>query len=232
MVPNWKGGMDSFDPHFLMFFFVAFTSIINLCLADCGNLQDVCPAATNEEQTIFINGIPCKNPADIMAHDFKNMELSKASATDKISQSSMKIVTAVEFPGLNTLGLSTGRTDINVDGIVPIHYHPRATEMIYVTQGVVVAVFLDTRNQLFQKLLNVGDVFVFPKSLFHYCLNRGSDVAIFLSVFNSQSPGLEPGTASPLAATTDSLHNLIPLSASQAHDITNFTLPALDSIFS
>ncbi|KAF7834144.1 germin-like protein subfamily 3 member 4 [Senna tora] len=234
MVPKWKVEMDSFaPPHFLIFFFVVFTSI-NVFLVDCENLQDTCPTATTETQTTFFNGLPCKKPTDIAAHDFKNQDLTNAGSTINIYRSSMKIVTAVEFPGLNTLAISTGRTDIGVDGRVPLHYHPRATEMIYVTKGVVLAGFLDTQNQLFQTFLNVGDVFVIPKGLFHFCLNRGAEVATFLSVFNSQSPGLGSVTSSPSETTIDSLHKLIPLSASQVHDITNtnFTFPALDSIFS
>ncbi|KAK7282327.1 hypothetical protein RIF29_11004 [Crotalaria pallida] len=172
---------------FLMLFFVSFTRIQQVCSADCDNLQDTCPSGS---PTIFINGVPCKNPSNTTAQDFKTTELSKAGPRDAFG-SSMNIVTASKFPGLNTLGLSIGRIDIEVDGMVNFHNHPRATEMIFVKEGMLEATFLDTKNQVFQKSLKAGDVFVLPKGLFHFFLNRGSGVATVFSVFNSQNPGLE-----------------------------------------
>ena len=137
----------------LIFFFVVFITSIEVCVGDCDNLQDTCPSASSEEQGIFINGLPCENPSEIAPHNFKNMDFGKAGSTDNIARSSMKIISASEFPGLNTLGLSIGRTDIGVDGMVQPHHHPRATEMIFVVEGVVVAGFLDTQNKIFQKLI-------------------------------------------------------------------------------
>ncbi|KAK4256803.1 hypothetical protein QN277_006482 [Acacia crassicarpa] len=187
--------MNSVAPQFLMFIFVVFTSI-KVYVADCDNLQDTCIAASSEEQSIFINGLPCKNPAEIIApHNFKNMDFGKAGSTDNNVLSSMKIISASEFPGLNTLGLSIGRTDIDVDGVVQTHRHPRATEMIFVVEGVIVAGFIDTENKKFEMLLNVGDVFIFPKGLYHFCGNRGRGSAILLSVYNSQNPGMVSATA-------------------------------------
>ncbi|XP_054821061.1 germin-like protein subfamily 3 member 4 [Prosopis cineraria] len=231
MLTKWRFEMTSVASHCFMIFFVVLTSI-KVCVADCDNLQDTCPAASLAEQTIFINGLSCKNPAEIAPHDFKNMDFGKAGSTSNIVRSSMKIITASEFPGLNTLGLSIGRTDIGVDGVVQPHHHPRATEMIFVVEGMLVVGFLDTHSKLFQKLLNVGDVFVFPKGLFHFCVNRGRGDAILLSVFNSQSPGMGSVASPPLDTAIDSLHELIPLSASQIHDFDNFTWTGSDSIFS
>lgn len=70
------------------------------------------------------------------------------------------------------------------------HSHPRASEIIFINTGLVVAGFLDTKNNLFQKVLREGDVFVFPKGLLHYCLNYGFEFATVFSVLNSQNPGL------------------------------------------
>ncbi|XP_028766056.1 germin-like protein subfamily 3 member 4 [Neltuma alba] len=231
MVVKWRVEMNSAAPHFFVFFFVVLTSI-KVCVADCDNLQDTCPAASPEEQTIFINGLSCKNPAEIAPHDFKNMDFGEAGSTDNIVRSSMKIISAPEFPGLNTLGLSIGRTDIGVDGMVRPHQHPRATEMIFVVEGVLVAGFLDTDNKIFQTMLNVGDVFVFPRGLFHFFLNRGRGAAILLSVFNSRNPGMESVNTPPLDTAIDSLQKLIPLSDSHIHDFDNFTWTGSDSIFS
>ncbi|KAJ1381480.1 RmlC-like cupin domain superfamily [Sesbania bispinosa] len=217
-----------------MMFFLAFTNI-QVSLADCDNLQDTCPAIPPKKQTIFINGLPCKNPTNVTAQDFKTMELSNAGSTD-ILGAAIKLVTAAEFPGLNTLGLSIGRTDIDRDGLVNFHYHPRATEMIFVTKGVLVAGFIDTQNQVFQKILKVGDVCVFPKALFHFILNQGFEDATVFSVFNSQNPGLVSIVPTTFDTTLESLDKikkkLISLSASEVHDVTSFTYPELESIYS
>ncbi|XP_027356308.1 germin-like protein subfamily 3 member 4 [Abrus precatorius] len=226
--------MKSFANLFLMLF-VALTTKIRVCMADCDNLQDTCPAVPPNKQTIFINGLQCKNPANVTAQDFRSTELSKAGSRD-IFGASIKIVTAADFSGLNTLGLSIGRTDIEENGLVNFHYHPRATEMIFVTKGVLLVGFVDTKNEFFQRYLKVGDVFVFPKALFHFCLNFGFEEATIFSVFNSQNPGfvsLSPTTFDTTLESLDKLKSrLISRSASEAQDVTSFISPELESIFS
>ncbi|KAK7350892.1 hypothetical protein VNO77_09929 [Canavalia gladiata] len=218
---------------FFFRFIIAFT-IIQFCTADCDNLQDTCPASPPTKEAIFINGLPCENPTNKSGHDFKSMELSKPGTRDA-SGSSNKIVTATKFPGLNTLGLSIGRSDIEVDGLVNLHNHPRATEMIFVREGVLVAVFLDTKNTPFQKLLKAGDVFVIPKGLFHFFLNRGAQVATLFSVFNSQNPGLESLASVPSDATLESVENiktkLISLFDSQVDGVHDFSSAVLDIFY-
>ncbi|KAK7313980.1 hypothetical protein VNO77_39187 [Canavalia gladiata] len=226
--------MKSLGHLFFMLFFVALNNI-QVCLGDCDNLQDSCPAVPPNKQTIFINGLQCKNPANVTAQDFRTTELSRAGSRDLFG-ASIKIVTASEFIGLNTLGLSIGRTDIDGDGLVNFHYHPRATEMIFVTKGVLLAGFVDTKNQFFQNYLKVGDVFVFPKALFHFSLNVGFEEATFFSVFNSQNPGLVSLSPTTFDTTLESLdklkRKLITLSASEAQDVTSFMSPELESIYS
>lgn len=163
-----------------------------LCLAaDSDNLQDTCPTNTSPGgQTIFINGFPCKSPANITASDFKSSVLNHQGGTENFVRSSTKIASAGEFSGLNTLGLSVARIDMDVDGLVMPHSHPRGSEMFFVSKGIVVAGFIDTNNQLFQGVLREGDVFVIPRGLLHYYLNGGFEVATVFAVLNSQNPGL------------------------------------------
>ncbi|OVA17324.1 Germin [Macleaya cordata] len=163
------------------------------CVADRSPVQDMCPTADSSQQKLtpfFINGLPCKNPASVTAADFKTSKLNHAGDTDNFLQSSMSVVTAADFPGLNTLGISFARTDLAVDGMVLPHSHPRASELMYVSRGVVVAGFIDTGNQLFQKKLVEGDAFIFPGGLLHFCLNAGYELATMFSVLNSQNPGV------------------------------------------
>ncbi|RDY10308.1 Germin-like protein subfamily 3 member 4, partial [Mucuna pruriens] len=225
--------LKSFAQLSFMLFFVAFANI-QVCLGDCDNLQDTCPAIPPNKQTIFINGLQCKNPVNVTAQDFRTTELSNAGTTD-IFGASMKIVSAAEFSGLNTLGLSIGRTDLDGNGLVNFHYHPRATEMIFVTKGVLLAGFVDTKNQYFQKYLKVGDVFVFPKALFHFSLNYGFDEATVFSVYNSQNPGfvsLSPTTFDTTLESLDKMKKrLISLSASEVPDANGFMSPELETIY-
>lgn len=168
-----------------------FLIFINLSFAvDGDSLQDTCPASPPEQQTVFINGLPCKNPATVTASDFKSTKLNQPGNIDNFDRSFTAIVSASEFPGLNTLGLAIARTDLDVDGLVMPHSHPRASEILYVSKGVLIAGFIDTQNQLFQRTLSEGDVFVFPRGLLHYCLNSGFETATAFSVLNSQNPGL------------------------------------------
>ncbi|GAV62534.1 Cupin_1 domain-containing protein [Cephalotus follicularis] len=190
-------------------FFILLCVCIKICSADHQNLQDFCPTATTTKQTIFVNGFPCKDPSNITASDFKSSKMNGSGDTDNFLRSAVTIVTAADFPGLNTLGLSVARTDLEVDGMVVLHSHPRATETLFVYKGVVLAGFLDTQNQLFQTKIREGDVFVFPRGLPHFCVNVGFEVATLYSVLNSQNPGEVSISGAYLEPDKDMLHKLV-----------------------
>ncbi|XP_030553713.1 germin-like protein subfamily 3 member 4 [Rhodamnia argentea] len=180
MNPNRALGIVSFIVSSMTFFEV-------LIAADNENLEDVCPTAAST--ALFINGYPCKSYANISASDFKSSKLSTPGDMDNFHRSAVTLATAADFPGLNTLGLSVARSDIEVDGLVVPHTHPRSAEMMYVSKGVVIAGFIDTETNLFQKRLREGEVMVFPRGLLHFCLNDGFEAATVFSVLNSQNPG-------------------------------------------
>ncbi|KAL9228364.1 hypothetical protein vseg_003953 [Gypsophila vaccaria] len=193
------------NPRFLILSILLIT--IKLSSADDDNLQDFCPAAVpnsnDRHNQIFFNGLPCQNPANVTASDFKTMELRQVGDTDNFFLSSTNIVTAEAFPGLNTLGLALGRTDIESDGIVSPHSHPRAAEILFVSKGIVTVGFIDTGNQVFKKMLKEGDVFIVPKGMLHFCYNTGFEFATIISVFNSQNPGIIDITGTVLGSSSD-----------------------------
>nr|CAD1833892.1 unnamed protein product [Ananas comosus var. bracteatus] len=168
------------------------TFSISTCFADDSPLQDVCPTALqgDRSQKLFINGFPCKNHNNISAPDFKTSLLNHAGDVDNFFRSFVNVVTAAEFPGLNTQSLSMARTDLAMDGAVLPHSHPRASEMMYVAHGTMVAGFADSNGRLFQRTIDEGDVFMFPRGLLHFCVNAGFGLATAYSVFNSQNPGV------------------------------------------
>ncbi|XVF54812.1 hypothetical protein PTKIN_Ptkin05aG0211800 [Pterospermum kingtungense] len=173
----------------LIFFIIFCTASIGICLADRDNLQDTCPTNTTATRTVFFDDFPCKNPSSITDADFKTSSLNRAGDTNNSVRSSVKIVTAADFPGLNTLGLSIARTDLEVDGMVMPHFHPRASELFFLRKGTVLVTFIDTNNTVFQAIIKAGDVILFPRGLLHFCSNTGSESVIAFSVLNSQKPG-------------------------------------------
>ncbi|XP_038684821.1 germin-like protein subfamily 3 member 4 [Tripterygium wilfordii] len=219
----------------LPFCFLLFLCI-KICLADHDNLQDVCPTDMEAKETIFINGYPCKTPSTISASDFKTSQVNHPGDTDNFLRSSMNIVTAADFPGLNTLGLSIARTDLDVDGLILLHSHPRASEVLFVFKGVITAGFLDTQNQLFQRSLQEGDAFIFPHGLLHFCLNAGYEPAVIFSVLNSQNPGVVAIAGAMFEPEEDNVKKMIEriksLSASRidrGEDVTRDTIPNFNS---
>uniref|UniRef100_A0A452XEX0 Germin-like protein n=2 Tax=Aegilops tauschii subsp. strangulata TaxID=200361 RepID=A0A452XEX0_AEGTS len=178
-------------------------------LSDSPPLQDMCPMAPQDERKLFMNGYLCKHPSTILASDFKTLLLNHAGKLDNMVRSSANIVTAAEFPGLNTLGMSMARTDIDSYGIVLPHSHPRASEMMFVHDGSVLAGFFDTTGKLFQKRLCEGDVFIFPRGLVHFIMNYGLRLATTFSVLNSQNPGVVGITHAMFAPDSDVVEGLV-----------------------
>ncbi|CAI0460382.1 unnamed protein product [Linum tenue] len=83
------------------------------------------------------------------------------------------------------------RIDYAPWGIVAPHYHPRATEILTVIEGSLEVGFVTSNpdNRLFSKILQKGDVFVFPVGLVHFQRNIGHMNAVAISgliVFGSK----------------------------------------------
>ncbi|CAI8607899.1 unnamed protein product [Vicia faba] len=90
---------------------------------------------------------------------------------------------------LNGLGISVARIDFAINGSVPMHIHPDATQLVIIVEGVVTVGFITPTN-VYQKTLNAGDAFVFPIGLLHFAVNSGPGKAIVFSAFSSDNPNL------------------------------------------
>ncbi|MQL85243.1 hypothetical protein Taro_017760 [Colocasia esculenta] len=98
--------------------------------------------------------------------------------------------TQVEFPALAGQGVSMAVLQYAPGGINPLHTHPRSAELLLVVQGSLEVGFVDSANKLFVQTLQMGDMFVFPKGLPHYQLNRdGRYPAVAVSAFGSANAG-------------------------------------------
>ncbi|CAD6244548.1 unnamed protein product [Miscanthus lutarioriparius] len=78
------------------------------------------------------------------------------------------------FPGLHMAGNTTNKQGSAV------------------TQGSLYVGFVTSNpdNKLFTKVLNKGDVFVFPEGLIHFQFNYGTKSTVALAALSSQNPGV------------------------------------------
>ncbi|KAL1191012.1 putative germin-like protein subfamily 1 member 9 [Cardamine amara subsp. amara] len=157
--------------------------------SDPSPLQDFCVAVNTPADGVFVNGKFCKDPKLVIVDDFY-FNLKEGTPSPKTGS----IVTPVnvnQLPGLNTLGISIVRIDYAPNGQNPPHTHPRATEILYVAEGTLLVGFVtsNTENRFFTKVLNPGDVFVFPEGLIHFQANVGHSKAVAFAGLSSQNPG-------------------------------------------
>ncbi|KAM7528760.1 hypothetical protein LguiB_032170 [Lonicera macranthoides] len=160
--------------------------------SDPSPLQDFCVALNDSKTAVFVNGKFCKNPKLATADDFFFSGLRNAGNTSNPVGSAVTQANVAQIPGLNTLGISLVRIDYAPNGLNPPHTHPRATEALIVLEGTLYVGFVSSNpeNRLFTKVLNKGDVFVFPEGLIHFQFNVGKTNAVAIAGLSSQNPGV------------------------------------------
>ena len=141
---------------------------------------------------VIVNGFACKDPKRVEANDFFYSGLHVAGNTSNAVGSRVTPVAVSQIAGLNTLGISLARVDYAPLGINPPHTHPRASEILLVIEGTLQVGFVTSNpeNRLFTKVLQKGDVFVFPQGLIHFQRNVGYKNAIAIAALSSQNPGV------------------------------------------
>lgn len=157
--------------------------------SDADPINDYC--ATDLKSMLTLNGLVCKSPKDTTVDDFKFTGFEMAPTVPAGGIAITPGFAGVNYPGLNTQGLSLARIDFDKGGLVPIHTHPRATEVLYVVCGELYVGFVDTSNKLFAATIKTGDVFVFPRGLVHFQLETGKGKATSISTLNAQNPGVQ-----------------------------------------
>jgi quercetin dioxygenase-like cupin family protein len=130
----------------------------------------------------------------VNADDFfmaANLDKPRDTKASKVG-SNVTLVNVMKIRGLNTLGISLARIDYAPLGQNPPHTHPRATEILTVLEGTLYVGFVTSNpdNKLFTKVLNKGDVFVFPEGLIHFQFNPDHyKPAVAIAALSSQNPG-------------------------------------------
>jgi quercetin dioxygenase-like cupin family protein len=141
---------------------------------------------------VFVNGKFCKDPKLTNANDFFFSGRDTPRDTSNPLGSNVTLLNVDKILGLNTLGISLAHIDFAPYGLVPPHIHPRGTEIFVVQEGTLLVGFVTSNpnNHLISKVLNAGDVFVFPIGLIYFQLNVAKTNAIAFAGLNSQNPGL------------------------------------------
>lgn len=136
-------------------------------------------------------GYSCKKPAKVTVDDFVYSGLGIAGNTTNIIKAAVTPAFDAQFPGVNGLGISIARLDLGVGGVIPLHTHPGASEVLVVIQGTICAGFVSSDNTVYIKTLKKGDVMVYPQGLLHFQINGGGSTALAFVSFSSANPGLQ-----------------------------------------
>ncbi|KAJ4822540.1 Germin-like protein sub 1 member 13 [Turnera subulata] len=161
--------------------------------SDPSPLQDFCAAINDPKYAVFVNGKFCKSPNLTTADDFFFTGLNVPRSTANRVGSNVTLLNVDRIPGLNTLGISLARLDYAAEGgLNPPHTHPRGTEILLVLQGTLYVGFVTSNpdNRLIAKVLQAGDVFVFPVGLIHFQFNIAKTSAVAIAALSSQNPGV------------------------------------------
>ncbi|XP_074273605.1 auxin-binding protein ABP19b-like [Silene latifolia] len=136
-------------------------------------------------------GRACKNPSNVTVYDFIYTGFRTPGQTSIIFNNNIDVAFVDTFPGLNGLGLSMVRLDFGVNGVIPMHSHPRASEVLILAKGSIIAGFIDTNDVAYYKKLQVGDVIILPQGLLHFQVNVGKSPALAFVSFNNANPGIQ-----------------------------------------
>ncbi|PKI47225.1 hypothetical protein CRG98_032362 [Punica granatum] len=167
-------------------------------------LQDYCIADTKSAPSIFMNGMPCINPALVAASMFATSALARPGSTVNQFGFNVTFANTANLPGLNTMGLTMARVDIAPQGFVVPHSHPRASEVTICLKGYICVGFVDTSGHLYTQILRPGDSFVFPRGLIHYLYNPDyRNPALAVAGLNSQNPGAQIASLAMFASTPE-----------------------------
>jgi len=104
----------------------------------------------------------------------------------------LTIANVVDFPYLFGKGMALSVGRMAPCGLASPHYHPRASEFLYMLTGTTLQAgfILENGARLVTNILNPGQGFLYPKNAFHYQANLGCDPVTFVAGFNHEDPGV------------------------------------------
>ena len=162
---------------------VLVSSLLSLLLpfSSLALTQDFCVANLQLPDTPA--GYPCKPKPLVTAADFHSDALARPGPVIPPFNVSLASAGVRQFPGVNGLGVSCTRVDMLPGGVVPLHAHPEASEIIIVVSA--------GTNVAFTRTVRKGELFVFPQGLLHFQINTGEATAVAFKAYSSPNPGLQ-----------------------------------------
>ncbi|KAK2353265.1 germin protein precursor [Trifolium repens] len=151
-------------------------SVVDFCVADLSSAETP-------------SGFPCKSSVTI--NDFIFSNFNSGNTSNNPLRAAFTSASVHQFPAVNGLGLSAARLDIDVGGIVPMHSHRGANEIMMVVQGRITAGFISSDNSVFVKTVSKGEIMVLPQGLLHFQFNAGGNKATAFLAFSSSNPGAQ-----------------------------------------
>ncbi|XP_050873837.1 auxin-binding protein ABP19b [Lathyrus oleraceus] len=148
------------------------------------SVLDFCVADLSSPQTP--SGYPCKSSVTIKDFVFSNFNEGNTSNFFKFSVTPAFVN---QFPAVNGLGISAARLDLDIGGVLPMHSHRGASELMIMVQGRITAGFISSDNKVFVKTLSKGEVLVIPQGLLHFQFNAGRNKATAFLTLSSSNPG-------------------------------------------
>lgn len=172
-----------------MYLPILFTITLLFSSSAYASVNDFCVADLSQADTP--SGYPCKKATSLTEKDFVYSGLGVAGNTTNIISAAVTPAFVAQFPAVNGLGVSLARLDLAGGGVIPMHTHPGASEVLVVIQGTICAGFISSANTVYFKTLFKGDIMVFPQGLLHFQINSGKGPALAFVSFSSASPGLQ-----------------------------------------
>ncbi|XP_058743740.1 auxin-binding protein ABP19b-like [Vicia villosa] len=169
----------------ILFFIFAFLS--SYTFHTISSATDFCVADLSLPKTPS-GSYPCKPEANVTVDDFVFSGLVEGKPVAPFN-SGLTSATVANLPGLNGLGIAAARVDVGVNGTVPIHSHPDASELIIIVEGELTVGFI-TPAKAYVKTVKPADVIVIPKGLLHFVINSGKEKAVTFGALSSSSPGV------------------------------------------
>ncbi|KAL3701985.1 hypothetical protein R1sor_020007 [Riccia sorocarpa] len=175
------GFLSSSSPAVTALLCVATFLVLSVHAADPEEIRDFAPPPTG-------------TPLD--GNYFTSTRLRNINVNNKGAFANVTAVNVNVFPALSGLGVSNALlpTVVYPPGSVNVpHTHPRGTETLFIIEGTLEVGLIHTTApvpMLFTQTLHKDDIFVFPRGLVHFQINKSKQAVRAYASFSSTNPGL------------------------------------------
>ncbi|KAA8496720.1 Spherulin-1A [Porphyridium purpureum] len=158
-------------------------------------------------------------PESFEAADFV-YDFNTAEVTSTGTGGTIRPATVVQFPVVKNFDLSFSLFTLDPGGVNLPHFHPRASEALFLIRGNIRACFSEENDgRVFCNDMKPGQATIFPMANIHYQQNIGSEEVLFMSILNSNNPGVSTTIPRTLALPLDAIASQFFLPKSDIMDL-------------